>query len=331
MPGKISLEKKARSGYSSPSVKPNEDKPERLRDLGFLELRGKRYSSAYNYFNRLLKINNDDFLANLGLAIVYSYNFRIDNQNKTKEHTCNKQWDRLTPMISKVTQTEKELIRENCLGVTVGFDMDIFTFVALSCCKDMIELFLKCGFDPCTEYGGKSILHRIVNGSDSLPNRSCERIKLLLDFGANPYVQTEEGESLINSKTPKTHVKIIQERYLNLQSKDITPVSETTHNLQSGNIAIGCFAVIILIYLILLVASAIPRFDYSSYQALYSHHSDGDRVECIGCGKGTYYTRWNRGYCSDCHQGTHTCAAEGCKVEIPDYSWIEYCIAHDKD
>ena len=151
MPSNISLEKEPSGNSPHLPVKTNEAELKRLHDRGLGALRAKNDMSAYDHFKRALKLSADDFPANLGLAIVYAYNYRVDKIDRSKLHICNKQWDVLLPLISKVTETEKKLIKEYCIDVTVGYEMDVFTFAALACCPKMVLFSLQCGFDPNTE------------------------------------------------------------------------------------------------------------------------------------------------------------------------------------
>lgn len=334
MPSNISLEKEPSGNSSSLPVKPNEAELKKFRDMGFSALRAKNYINAYNHFNRALKLANDDFLANLGLAIVYTYNYRVDQKDNSKLHICNKQWDRLLPLISKVTETDKKLIKEYCTGVTVGYDMDVFTFVALACCPKMVLLFLQCGFDPNTKHGGQSILHRIVNGSDFHPVQSCEKINLLLNFGANPNARTVDGEGILNSRTPIRHANAIRERFPFLERKDMNPVRKALRPQTNDPSAIGCSMLIILILFSFWIASKLPdscRGNSSHYTISTTAQPEvGYLVRCKVCDKIIELTKWNQGYCSECNKCTHECAYEGCIERIPNSVKNYFCSLHDE-
>lgn len=336
MPDRISLDKEPNGKSLSLTAKSDETELKELRDLGFSALRTKHYWQARNHFRRLSELDKDDFFANLGFAIIYAYDCRVESNTKRQKQkgvTCTKQWNKLISLIPELTETNRELIKEYCTGVTVGFDMDVFTFAVLSYYPEMVNVFLQSGFDPCTEYDGRSILHYIVNGSELQYTKSCAIINLLLDYGADPNVLTGDGEGILNSRTPQRYADIVRERYPHLKSKDMNPIKKLFNRYsQSDKEALGCSLVILLIIVALWLSSILPKsHNDSSILADYTGAgpAEGDYIECRGCDNYTYYTRWNRGYCSECHQGTHTCAGEGCTVEIPDSSWIEYCVLHD--
>ncbi len=71
--------------------------------------------------------------------------------------------------------------------------------------------------------------------------------------------------------------------------------------------------------------------DNSSKETSYSTYEHIPCKNYYQCENYTYYTQWNRGYCIECHKGTHKCAYEGCDVQISDHTKFVYCSRHDPD
>lgn len=210
-----------------------------LRDRGFEKLKAKDFNGAEPIFKRMLELDNDDFFANLGLGIISTARCIKDTNNQTLLSRADKIWTKTAELTYKVTPDEKPLIKKYCSSITVGNEMNVFIHIVLSCGSLLLQLFLDCGFDPNQTYAlnhHKSALYFVANIKNcQYINDNIRKINLLIKYGADPYVLTDEGEGVINSNTRPEFAQAIRHKFPNIKCADKSKnYSKTKSQSSSG-------------------------------------------------------------------------------------------------
>lgn len=335
-----------------------------LRDRGFEKLKAKDYNGAEPIFKRMLELDSDDFFANLGMGIVTVDGYLKNSNNPTLLSRCDKLWTKTAELTYKVTPDEKPLIKKYCSSITIGNEMNVFFHIVLGCGSQLLQLFLDCGLDPNQKYAlnkHKSALYLAVNVTNcKYINDNIRKIDLLIKYGADPYVLTDEGEGVINSNTRPEFAQAIRRKFPNIkcadkskQMNDINNKSQPAYGYVRTNnttyhgktMSLGNKAILLMFMILLLIGWIITSVQSCSTEPPATSRSSSSDTKVVNgytyvrcynychtgskkCYNYVIPNKWNKGYCSSCHQGSHKCAEPGCDAMIEDYRDVEYCSYH---
>lgn len=335
-----------------------------LRDRGFEQLKAKDFNGAEPIFKRMQELDSDNFFANLGLGIVTVDKYIKDPNNHTLLSRTNQQWTKTAKLTYKVTPDEKTLIKKYCSHITVGNEMNVFLYIVLSCGSLLLQLFLDCGFDPNQTYdldNHKSALYLAANIKFiRYIEDDIKKINMLLEYGADPYVLTDEGEGVINSNTRSEFAQAIRRKFPNIKCADkskqkndskskFQPASghvRTNNNTFHGKtMSLGNKAILLMFLIMMFIGWIITSFQSCSTETSATSQSSSSDTKIVNgytyvrcynychtgskkCYNYVIPNKWNKGYCSSCHHGSHKCAEPGCDAMIEDYRDVEYCSYH---
>ena len=329
-----------------------------LCERGYQKLQTGEYSLAELIFNRMLEIDSNSFMAGFGrtLALLYMYSSSKD-QEKKKELWDS--WRKIRTRFSSTTPEERNLVKEYCEPLRLDSWLsekgsNLLIYGILLDMSDLVKFLLDCGFDPNfqVDYGRGyfSALYVAARRKKYAPVHG-EIVSILLKYGASPYCLASDGDGVINSVTPPEIAQIIRKQYPDVKCIDRRPTKPAktssptrakppTHNvtrpskpaprpMPSNNAEYkkGCSCLLVIAILILAgCIGGINSCVNSRSQAITTTSSK--EHEHVKCRSYVWVTKWNHGYCSTCHKGTHKCAHEGCEVQIPDSAYQAYCIYH---
>ena len=111
---------------------------------------------------------------------------------------------------------------------------------------------------------------------------------------------------------------------LDLLNKHLSSVHQSGFRKSNPMLGPALFFAIILV--ILLIIAFFPQ----EHEDPWTNEINGTSITCrySGCGKEPVYSDWEKRYCSEHLQNTHTCHYPGCNVQVPNSSGNKNCPKH---
>lgn len=336
-----------------------------LCERGYQKLQAGEYSLAELIFNHMLEIDSNNFMSEFGKALALSYMYTMSKSQEEKAALWDF-WRKVRARFSDTIPEERTLVKKYC--EPLRFDSmfpekgcNLLLYGILFEMPDLVQFLLDCGFDPnyevvtSTDSRFSALFLAAITKKYTIARG--EIIGILLRYGASPYILTNDGCGVINSKTLPEVAQVIRQQYPDVKCIDGRSEKPTKASLPTGAKAsiygrkanapasrpvlsqkserkkgCSCLLAIVIFIFALCAGGIINCVNSNPPTTTASSSKEHEYVKCRSyekCGNYVWMTKWNRGYCSDCHKGTHKCAYEGCEVQIPDYSYQAYCMYHE--